>query len=277
MPVVRGTSAVVTTTHVLWARRRERCQQELVLPGIDVFVSLVPSPTRSARAQGQDAAGVWTTQSGQLVLAVADGMGGARGGAAAAATAIGELDKALSTELPTRHAIVDAFEHADRATRAVRSVGKTTLVVGQVFGDELRVFHAGDSEALVVSRRGHIKLRTVAHSPVGYQVAAGVLEHAEALQHDERHYISNVVGAPGLKIEVGPRLPLARHDTVALGSDGLFDNVHPEELAHCLAMPDMSAGADALVDLALSRMKTPTDGFGKPDDLALVVSRRHAG
>ncbi len=264
--------------HVHWARSRAREHHELTLPGIDVYAAIVPSPLLTSRGRGEDAIGVWTSSEGHLVLAVADGMGGARGGGAASALAIRSLDDALSQPMPTRHAILDAFETADQAARARRAVGKTTLVVAQQSADQLRLYNAGDSEALVVSRRGTIKLRTVVHSPVGYQVAAGVLEHDEALQHAERHYISNVVGAPELKIEVGPRVTLARHDTVALGSDGLFDNVRPEELAHFLSLPDMAGGGEALVNLALSRMHTPTeDGVGKPDDLSLLMTRRHTG
>lgn len=70
----------------------------------------------------EDAAGAWWV-GGQLVLAVADGFGGASGGAAASAAAIEALDshlKSADAHRPLRSSIIDAFESAN-ANRFVAS------------------------------------------------------------------------------------------------------------------------------------------------------------
>src|SRR5690606_28974809 len=173
-----------------------------------VLAHAEPAPDRGPHDACQDAAAVIPLAQG-LVLAVADGVGGTRGGAEAAQLALDVLYRALAVvadddEPAVRGAILDAFEHADAAAQATPAVGSTTLLVVEIQRGVLRTYNTGDSEALIVGGRGKLKLRTVAHSPVGYQVAAGVLDPAEALHHDMRHYITHVVGDGNMRIDVGP-------------------------------------------------------------------------
>jgi len=234
-----------------------------------------PGPDRGPDGEGQDAALLIPTAQG-LVLAVADGVGGTRGGAAASRLAVETLREALLTadELGIREAIMDAFDQADLSAHASSNVGSTTLLVTEIDDGVLRTYNTGDSEALLVGGRGKIKLRTVAHSPVGYQVAAGVLDDAEAIHHDLRHFISNVVGTGEMRIDVGPRTPLATQDTLAMGSDGLFDNVTVEEIATIISQGQLADAADTLIQLARQRMDAPSPGEpSKPDDLSLVLFR----
>ena len=138
----------------------------------------------------------------------------------------------------------------------------------------MRTYNTGDSEAMVVGGRGRIKLRTVVQSPVGYQVAAGVLDEEEALHHDERHYISHVLGAKAMRIDVGPPHELDPRDTLVLGSDGLFDNVGREELADAVSGADLEEVARAVADLVQQRMEDPQKGEpSKEDDCTFVLYR----
>lgn len=234
-----------------------------------------PAPDREPGDPCQDATLVVPTATA-LVLAVADGVGGSRGGAEASRLAMATLEAAVGSapEDSLRDAVMDAFEAADAAAKAASDVGSTTLLVVEVQGNVVRTYNAGDSEALVVGGRGKIKLRTLAHSPVGYQVAAGVLDEQEALHHDQRHYISNVVGAGRMRIDVGSSLTLDPHDTVVLGSDGLFDNLSVEEIADAARRGSPQDAIESLVALARRRMRQPEDDEpSKPDDLSLVLFR----
>ncbi|MCA9648348.1 MAG: serine/threonine-protein phosphatase [Myxococcales bacterium] len=238
-----------------------------------------PAPHREPDDVCQDSTLVVPTDDG-LVLAVADGVGGSRGGAEASRLAMDTLFDALTSasEAGLREVVMDAFEKADAAAQASTVVGSTTLLVAEVQGGVLRTYNTGDSEALVVGGRGKIKLRTVSHSPVGYQVAAGVLDAEEALHHDMRHYISNAVGTGEMRIDVGPSYSLAAHDTLVLGSDGLFDNVTIEEIAELVRRGPLGDAAEALVELARRRMRQPGEGEpSKPDDLSVVLFRPPRG
>lgn len=238
------------------------------------FLFAEPAPHREPDQPCQDAALAIAAGDG-MVLAIADGVGGSRGGAEASRLATNALREALlgaSPEQDVRHTVMDAFEAADAALRATSAAGSTTLLVVEIQGGVVRTYNTGDSEAMVVGGRGKIRLRTVSHSPVGYQVAAGVLDDAEALHHDHRHYISNVVGTGEMRIDVGPPYTMAAHDTLVLGSDGLFDNVAAEEIAEIVRRGSLSTATEALVELARRRMRAPgPDDPSKPDDLSVVL------
>jgi PPM family protein phosphatase len=242
-----------------------------------VVTYAAPSPYRSKGVASQDAAAVIMVPGGGVVLAVADGVGGSPGGEQAANLAIETLKKVVSAcaqPEDVRVAILDGFDHADESARETTGVGRTTLLVAEVQARSVRTYNTGDSEALVVGRGGRIKLRTVVHSPVGYQVAAGVLDEQEALHHDERHMISNVLGAKAMRIDVGPPHELDPRDTLILGSDGLFDNVTSEELAETMRGSDLTEVAKELAALVAQRMKEPEDGApSKEDDLTFVLYR----
>lgn len=243
-----------------------------------VLAHAEPSPAREPNDACQDAVAVIPVGEG-LVLAVADGVGGVRGGAEAARLAIDALYAALDSlasadESTLRGAILDAFDQADAAAQTTRAVGSTTLLVVEIQQGVLRTYNAGDSEALIVGGRGKLKLRTVAHSPVGYQVAAGVLDPSEALHHDMRHFITNVVGDGKMRIDVGPSYALAAHDTLLLASDGLFDNVTMAEICTIVQNGPLGDAMRELVELARRRMRDPLPGEPcKPDDLSLVLYR----
>jgi serine/threonine protein phosphatase PrpC len=242
-----------------------------------VVTYAAPSPYHPDGESSQDSAAVIVAPGGGLVLAVADGVGGTPGGELAADLAVKTLRKSIAAcgePEEVRAAILDAFERADEAARQTSGVGRTTLLVAEVQGRSVRTYNTGDSEAIVIGRGGRIKLRTVVHSPVGYQVAAGVLDEEEALHHDERHMISNVLGAKAMRIDVGPPHELDPKDTLVLGSDGLFDNVTSEELAEAIRGSDLTEAAEQLAALVAQRMNEPEDGApSKEDDLTFVLYR----
>ena len=92
------------------------------------------------------------------------------------------------------------------------------------------LFDAGDSTVLVCSSRGNTRLMTVGHNITEIAVEAGWMDANEAIVHEERHLVSNILGTPELRIEIGSRLKLSPLDTVLVASDGLFDNLVPDEV-----------------------------------------------
>jgi PPM family protein phosphatase len=153
----------------------------------------------------------------------------------------------------------------------------TTLVVAQLDATRLRTYHVGDSELLAVGQRGRIKQRVVPHSPTGFAVEAGLLDENEAVQHDQRHVLFNVIGSAEMRVEVGPPLQLAARDTVLLATDGLFDNLYIDEIVDTIRRGSLTAAADRLVARVQARMQGEGDGDQpcKPDDLTIVLFRPH--
>ena len=247
------------------------------LPEGTAVVFTTPAPDRGEEAN-QDAIAV-IPGDGLTLLAVADGLGGHRGGHEASKLLVNELHDAVrgADAEQVRTAILGALEDVDRALSTDRSAGASTVVVVEVTRASVRSYHVGDAGALVVGQRGRIKLRTIDHSPVGYGVAAGLLDEREAMHHDERHVVDNAVGASNMRVELGSEQPLAPRDTVVLGSDGLFDNLHADEIVDLVRAGPLLECAEKLVEICRTRMSTLTPGTpSKPDDLSFILFRPNA-
>jgi serine/threonine protein phosphatase PrpC len=229
----------------------------------------------------EDAVGLIQCGEASGVLAVADGFGGQPAGEQAAQLALETLAAALDESRraggPLRAGILDGFEKANQAVMNMGIGAATTLAVLEFDHGQARSYHVGDSLALVVGQRGKLKLQTVSHSPVGYAVEAGWLGEDEALHHEDRHIVSNMVGSPDMRIEIGSSLKLRPRDTALLGSDGLFDNLPMQEILELIRKGPLSAAAGVLATECARRMRTPRDGQpSKPDDLTFVLYRPRA-
>ena len=226
----------------------------------------------------EDSAAVLPFGDGSYVLAVADGLGGGRAGARASALAIETLEAALieaqREQWMLRTAIMNGIERANEQIRGLGVGACTTLSAVEIADGAIRPYHVGDSMILLFGQRGRLKLQTVAHSPVGFAVEAGLLDESEAMHHKERHLVSNVLGAQDMRIEVGSQLRIAARDTLLLASDGLSDNLRTEEIVALLRTGPLDAACDRLAEVARARMLAPSEGEpSKPDDLTFVAFR----
>lgn len=214
-------------------------------------------------------------------LAIADGMGGQPAGALAASLALQALHDSIraadsESEAALRDAIINGFEEANRAVSAIGVGAATTLTVVEIQERSIRPYHAGDSLILLLGQRGRVKLRTVSHSPVGYAVEAGLIEAREAMHHEDRHLVLNMVGSPEMRIDIGPTLALSPRDTVLLASDGLFDNLHTEEIIEFARKGPIEQVLDDLAGACHERMRGILEGQpSKPDDLTFIAFRRN--
>lgn len=254
----------------------EECAHPLQVPCTETEVWAYSRPSPDHPSRNEDAAGVWAL-SGRVVVAVADGMGGSPLGAESASIAIRALDERLAgaqAEGDLRPHVLDAFEQANRTILALGVGGGSTLVVAEMSGAAVRTYHVGDSAALLVGQRGRVKVETILHSPVGYGVAAGLIDPESALNHDDRHYLSNQLGANSMHIEVGSRRSLAARDTLLLASDGVLDNVGPNDLIEIIRCGPLSRAAAQLAQLCEER-STGADANqpGKADDVTFILLR----
>lgn len=226
----------------------------------------------------EDAVAVIPTGAEGGVLAVADGLGGAPAGKQASLLAIRSLartvEEAVRDEAEIRTGILNGFEAANEDVLALAMGAATTLTVVEFDGRLVRHYHVGDSLVLVTGQRGKVKMQSIPHSPVGYAVEAGLLDEADAMHHEERHVISNVIGNADMHIEVGTAIELARRDTLVLASDGLSDNLHLPEIVECVRKGSLAEAARLLATNARERMELGGDDEpSKPDDLTFAIFR----
>lgn len=217
----------------------------------------------------------------RFLLAVADGVGGLRAGEAASELALATLEKTVRDCLPDqslRTAVVDGLELSNRLILESQLGGASTIIVVTIEDDQFRSFHVGDSMALQASNRGRVKSLTIPHSPVGMAVEAGLLEESAAMHHEHRHLVNNFLGADSMRIEIGAPLRIAPRDTLVLASDGLFDNLLPEEVALAVRKGSLLKSHRELVATVRQRMRYPVGNLpSKADDLGVICFRRYGG
>lgn len=247
------------------------------LPGGMASLITRRSPIAEQSEPNEDSALILPCDRNRAVLAVADGCGGTNSGEVASRITIEKLAEVVRAgivaERDLRDLILDGFEQANKAVLELSVGAMTTLAVVEVDGSIVRPYHVGDSAIIIMSSRGTIKFQSVAHSPVGYAVEAGVLDEHEALGHADRHLISNVVGSPDMRIDIGSSFTLAQQDSILIASDGLFDNLDPETLITlaCKGSPDRSTRI--IADAAFERMCNTNGKPSHPDDLTCLLYR----
>jgi PPM family protein phosphatase len=179
------------------------------------------------------------------VFAVADGMGGHVGGAAAAEAVVEALRSLTGSETTTIEAIRLALQQADAEIRAFQGpdkAGAGTTVAGLALVDEgegpqWAVFHVGDSR-VYRWHEGQLEQLTTDHSVVQELIDAGYISDESAATHPQRHIITRALG-------VGPRpeadvvlVPILPGDRFLACSDGLTGELSHDRLATLLISDD---------------------------------------
>ena len=229
-------------------------------------------------SSNEDAAAIIGAGRARVVLAVADGLGGAPAGARAASVALKALSKSVRSsakrDADLRDGILDGFEAANRQILELGVGAATTLTAVAIEGDTVRAYNAGDSFMVATGNRGKIKRQTIPHSPTGYALEAGLIDEKEAMHHEERHLVSNMLGSPEMRIDVGAPFKMRPRDTLVLASDGVSDNLLASEIVELVRKGPLERAAKGLATKARQRMIDPAPGKpSKPDDLTFLIFR----
>lgn len=211
------------------------------------------------------------------VLMIADGLGGLPAGEVASRTAIASLRLTLSATVADgaslREAILDGIERANSEIMALGTGCATTLAIVELHNGTMRSYHIGDSIIMLVGQRGRLKFQSVAHSPVGYAVKAGLLDETDAVHHEERNIVSNVLGSLDMHIDIGPIIAIAPHDTLLLASDGLPDNLYVDEIVSRIKSGPLQHAANSLIEECGRRMGGQIATPSHADDLSFILYR----
>jgi PPM family protein phosphatase len=207
------------------------------------------------------------------LVAVADGMGGHRGGEVASAAAL-EVLKGWRDKLPGARPIEvlrDAFVEANRVVwekgredERLEGMG-TTLTAALVEGRKLTLGHVGDSRAYLL-RSGSLSQVTEDQTLVREWEKQGRLTADEAAHSPQRNILLQAIGGdPGtLQVDV-TTVDLRPGDRLLLASDGLHSMVaDPDRLRDImLANDDPDDACRALIDAA--------NDAGGHDNITVIV------
>ena len=201
------------------------------------------------------------------IYAVADGMGGHRGGDIASLMAIEGL-KALYG-LPPSLAAIDACYQRITHDIYLRQQGDdylsgmgTTLTMLWEGPESVLLGHVGDSRAYLL-REGQLTQVSNDHSLVGEMVRSGALARDAARSSPYRNVITRAVGTEDRVVcdtAVFDRVP---GDRWLLCSDGLSEHLDARSILDCLMMNDLETSADRMVVGALEA--------GGRDNITLIL------
>ena len=196
-----------------------------------------------------------------VLLAVSDGMGGARAGEVASAMVVESMRRSMtmlpSTE-PSNALVEQAVGKANRevwtaAQQPERAGMGATLTALHIIGTAVHIAEVGDSRAYLL-RGGSLLQVTRDQSYVQVLIDSGALTPEQAAIAPLKNVILQAMGQkPDVSVALG-RLELRQRDCLLLCSDGLSNTVSAEEMRQViLAAPRLDAACATLIELAKQR------------------------
>ena len=210
----------------------------------------------------------------RALFAVADGLGGHRGGSIASQIAIDtikiDFGKWNGKGKGNEHFVTKAIQNANleiyntaQSHPELFSM-QTTTTVAALEKDSLAIGHVGDCRLNRI-RNGHITILTKDHSQAAELLRLHLISPEEAPQHPGRHQLTRSVGSSLflhvdlIKEKVKPG------DTYILCSDGLWSEVSNDDIKAALLDNDIEKSLEELVGMVLSA--------GAPDNITGVMFR----
>ena len=192
------------------------------------------------RDHNEDSVLIINKKSGDVLLAIADGMGGHSAGEVASNIAISYLGNHFQESFEHKDKLEAAswlrdsvdeinrliFEH-EKTHPESRGMG-TTLVAAIVTKDYILFGNIGDSSGFVM-KDGKLHKVTYDHTLVNLLVSAGELTEEEAKDHPKKNVLMKALGA-NEKVEIDIFDCDMNIDEILLSSDGLTNMLEPKQI-----------------------------------------------
>ncbi|UOQ93173.1 Stp1/IreP family PP2C-type Ser/Thr phosphatase [Halobacillus shinanisalinarum] len=227
------------------------------------------------RNHNEDAGGIFTSEFGQSLAIVADGMGGHRAGDVASQLAVSVLhnkwkeaadfNKPDDAEEWLKHSVIEVNgqiqEHA-KQNEECHGMG-TTLVAAICTDGFATIAHIGDSRCYLANSFG-FKQITEDHSLVNELVRSGQITSEQAEHHPRKNVLTKALGTDEEIIPDILTITFDQDDRLLLCSDGLSNKVHDEEIEKMAEFNgEWQEFCQSLVDIANER--------GGEDNITLAV------
>jgi protein phosphatase len=214
------------------------------------------------RAENQDDCSIDAKRG---IFVVADGVGGAAGGAVAAQAVVKVLPGLVSERLaaqpkPTEEGIAEALKSAiadlgqklrEQTANEPQLRGmSSTVVLALARGKSVYVAHAGDSRAYLLEK-GKLRQLTRDHSLVAVMLELGQITPEQARVHPHRSRITRCVGMEGIVVADVQHVSVKPGCRLLLCTDGLTGMVPDDEIGRILKQAKSAkAACRRLVDEA---------------------------
>lgn len=229
------------------------------------------------RVVNEDRVGVAETRDAVL-LVLADGMGGYRGGQIASKTLVDHMVQQFQRD---KFPIKDPKSYlkiliSDAHLAIIRAGNeqlppiqpRTTCVVCLIQGNSAWWAHVGDSR-LYMFRDGIPYFRTVDHSKVEDMRRQGKLSSKEIENHPKKHLVTRCVGFQELPpvATVSERMVLQKYDMFLLCSDGLWNPLNDDLILESLTDNTLEEAVDRLAYQAEFR------SYPSADNISVIAFR----
>lgn len=227
------------------------------------------------RENNQDALEYGTLGTTAQYAVVCDGMGGANGGNIASKIAVEVIGSRIRdgfNENMSANSVERLLDSAmttanvgvyDRAQQQPELFGMGTTVVAAITcGNTAYISHVGDSR-LYLWRNRQLRVVTRDHSVVQGLIESGQITEEEARSHPRKNYITRALGVVAEESGEYDELEVESGDRLLLCTDGLTNEVSPEEISQLLEKPAEEA-LEALIRAAL-------DGGGADNVTAVLM------
>ncbi len=231
------------------------------------------------RDHNEDSVTIVKNSSGEILMAVADGMGGHKGGEIASSIAITNIGKrfmATSTVGNKEDAIAFIKEIVSEANMMLYkyttdnpdSAGMgTTIVLALLTKDFLLFGNIGDSSGFVIKDNKLYKI-TTDHTLVNLLVKSGELSLEEAKNHPRKNVLMRALGA-NMNVEMDVFDVETDVDGIFLCSDGLTNMLEPEQVEKVL-------DSDLSIDEKLQKLIVKCNNRGGTDNISVAYLKKEA-
>lgn len=225
------------------------------------------------RAHNEDSVTIVKNESGEILLAVADGMGGHKGGEIASSIAITHIGKRFmdaSTVGNKEDAISFLKEIVSEANVLLyryteenpESKGMGTTIVMALLTKEFLLFgNIGDSSGFVIKDKKLYKI-TSDHTLVNLLVKSGELTEEEAKNHPRKNVLMRALGA-NMTVEMDVFDIETEVDGILLCSDGLTNMLEPEQIEKVI-------NSNLNVDEKLQKLIQKSNNRGGTDNISVA-------
>lgn len=206
---------------------------------------------------------------GSLLLAVADGMGGAPGGEKAADMAIAAYKDRSNKEIVTPELLGSSLWAAHNAIVEYGKLHKTmegmgtTLTAALVYDDRVCWAHIGDSR-LYVLKSGKLIQLTTDHRFLESLTKDGCMTQEQARRHPLKNILEQCLGCPEIDPEHGSA-SIEQSDVLMLCTDGLHDELSPRDIENIL-------DTDARVDSKVESLVSAALSTGGNDNITIILA-----